>query len=440
LARAKILYGLAGISLATAGLGLPALAADMPLKAVPWVEPLYPVALRPWTRVLTDDTPSPYQLKLQYTGEAWHNDGGKKTGDDYMANYLAVAKIDTEKAFGWTGGRIVASAFYNTGQSLNEVYVGAFQQPSRPIDVNAPSLLRLYEAYYNQTWGNTDVRVGIMDLQTMFGATRPMDVFFNGAFAWTHTLDVSGRTGLNGPSTYPNTSFGGRVKQTINEQWSVQAAVVNGLADGKSPGVGLPPQTNDIIFNDNSGALVIGEVDYTPIARTKIMAGYWQYTGVLNSYTRLPNGKAVTMRGSNGAYVGAATRLYTVQGARGLDGFVNFGVADSTVKLVDRSVNAGLTWTGLFDARPADKLGMAFGMIHNTDPLQKILAASRQYAGNSTETTYELTYRATLSDWLTVQPNIQYIVDPTLGKLVNGKVKNAFVFGLHFEVGHLFNL
>lgn len=440
MAREKILYGLAGISLVTLGLGLPALAADLPRKAVPYVEPLYPVALRPWTRVLIDETPSPYQLRLQYTGEAWHNDGGKKTGNDYMSNYLAILKIDTEKAFGWTGGRIVVSTFYNQGESLNEVYTGAFQAPSRPIDVNAPSLLRLYEAYYNQTFGNTEVRVGVMDIQTMFGASRPMDVFFNMAFAWTQTLDISGRTGLNGPSTYPNTSFGGRVKHSFSDQWAVSLAVVNGQADGKSPGPGIPPQTNDIEFSDATGALVIGQVDYTPIARTKIMAGYWQYTGLLNSYNRLPNGQQIAGRGSNGAYIGGATRLYTVNGARGLDGFVNFGVAESKINLVDRSVNAGLTWTGLFDARPTDKLGVGVGMIHNTEPLQKVLLASRQYGGKTTETAYELTYRATLTDWLTVQPNIQYIVNPVLGKLVNGKVKNALVFGLHFEMGHLFNL
>lgn len=436
LARGKIFCGFTGISLATLGLGLPALAADLPSKAVPYTDPIYPVALRPASQVLIDDTPSPYQLRLQYTGESWHNEGGKKNGDDYMSNYLAILSINTEKAWGWTGGRFVASGFYTQGESLHDVYVGSAQQTSRPIDVNAPDLLRLYQIYYNQTIGNTDLRVGVMDLETEFGTTRPMDVFFNAATSWTQTLDMSGRRGLNGPSTYPNTSFGGRVRHDFNDQWSVKLAVVNGLADGKPPGDGSPPRTNSVNFSDATGALVLTEVDYTPIARTKVMAGYWQYTGLLDSNTAAGAG-FVKKRGSSGAYVGGATRLYTVKDARGLDTFVNLGWADE-LNLSDRSVNAGLVWTGLFDARPKDKLGLSVGVAHFNPDLRKRLTTLYGFNMKSQETAYELTYRATLSDWLTVQPNIQYIVDPAY---VRGKnVKNAFTFGLHFEIGRLFNL
>jgi porin len=443
-ARGAILSSLAGISLATLGFSGPVLAADIPLKADPWVAPIYPVPLRPFSRVLTDDTPSPYQLKLQYTGEAWRNEGGIQTGGTYMSNYLAILKINTEKAFGWTGGRFYASTFYNDGESLNANYTGAIQQPSRPIDVYAPRLLRLYEAYYNQTIGNTDVRVGVMDLQTMFGATKPMDVFFNGAFAWTQTLDVSGRSGLNGPSTYPNTSLGARVRHTINDQWSVQVAVVNGLADGTPPGPPLiPPQTNDIKFSNRTGALAIGQVDYTPFARTKIIVGYWGFTGLLalnSANPFLPPGMRPESRGSNGGYIGGATRLFTIKDSRGLDGFINFGIADSNINVIDRSFNAGLTWTGLFDARPTDKLGVGVGVIH-APPSFRGLLKSAGLAGAEYEVAYELTYRATLSDWLTVQPNIQYIVHPSIVPVgPDGKAKNSFVFGLHFEMGRLFNL
>jgi len=437
LARGKILYGLAGISVATLGFGFPVLAADLPLKAVPWVDPSYPVALRPFSQALTDSTPSPYQLKLQYTGEYWGNRGGTKDGNTYMANYFASLKIDTEKAFGWTGGRFVVSGFYSDGPSLNTEFTGAAQQPARPIDPFTHNLLRLYEAYYDQNFGKTDIRVGVMDLQTMFGATKPMDVFLNGAFAWTQTLDISGKAGLNGPSTFPNTSVGGRIRQIINDQWSVQLAVVDGVADGLDPGG--TPQNNSIYFSSGTGVLGIAEVDYTPIARTKIMAGYWEYTGLMYLNSTPLMAPKIYARGSNGAYIGGATRLYTIKDARGLDAFVNFGIADSTMNVNDRSVNAGLTWTGLFDARPADKIGLGVGMIRSSEGVRKTLQGVG-LAGTEYETAYELTYRTALSDWLTVQPNIQYIVHPEFAPAVNGKAKNAFVFGLHFEMGHLFNL
>jgi porin len=99
-----------------------------------------------------------------------------------------------------------------------------------------------------------------------------------------------------------------------------------------------------------------------------------------------------------------------------------------------------LTWTGLFDSRPTDKLGVAVGVIHVTTAGQQLIKAVGIGGGFEYETSLELTYRAVLSDWLTVQPDIQYIINPGLVSPVNGKVKDAFVFGLHFEMGHLFNL
>jgi porin len=423
LARSKIVCRSAGIFLATCSVGFPALADDLSAPAGP-----RPSALG--QAQSADSGPSPFQLRLQYTGEAWSNSGGLQNGNTYLQNAFAGLKIDTEKAFGWTGGRFVAEGFYNTGNSLNENFVGSAQDPSA-VDVGDRSLFRVYQVYYNQKFGNTDIRFGVMDLETEFGISRPMDVFFNGAFAWTSTLDASGQQGLNGPSTYPNTALGVRVRQQLNDQWSVQGAVVNGMSDRFDS-----PHSNSIDINSKNGALAIAEVDYVPIARTKLMAGYWTYTGLQDTQNEFGDAGALRqVRGNQGAYIGGTTRLYTIKDARGLDAFINFGIGDSRVNEVDRSMNAGLTWTGLFDARPKDKLGFGVGIARAGDPFQQAQLAQ----GNTVyayETSFELTYRAVLTDWLTVQPDIQYIVHPGF----DGSVKNDLVFGLHFEMGHLFNL
>jgi len=373
--------------------------------------------------------PSPYQLKLMYTGEAWSNSGGLHTGGDYMNNIDASLSVDTERAFGWTGGRFYIEAFYGFGNSLAENYTGSVQDPSA-IDVGRTSMLRLYQVYYDQHWGNTDVRFGVMDIETEFGITKPMDIFFNGGFAWTTTLDHSGEQ-LNGPSTYPNTSLGLRVRQTINDQWSVQGAVLNGMAD-------LPDSSRaiDVQINKQNGALAIGEVDFTPFARTKIFAGYWMYTGLFDTQNEFnDDGTIRQVWGSQGAYVGAATRLYTIDGPRGLDGFVNFGVADGRVNQVDRTVNVGLTWTGPFDARPHDKLGFGVSVAHAGQPFADAQLAEDTIV-HRYETVFELTYRARLTEWLTVQPDLQYIVHPAF----DPTLKDAFLIGLHFEVGKHFGL
>jgi porin len=166
------------------------------------------------------------------------------------------------------------------------------------------------------------------------------------------------------------------------------------------------------------------------------MAGYWTYTGQFDSQNEFNmDGSVRKVWGTDGGYIGGATRLYTIQGARGLDAFVNFGLADSRVNEVDRSVNVGLTWTGLFDARPTDKLGFAVGAAGSGNPYQQAQIASGSGVDNY-EMSYELTYRAVLNDYVTVQPDIQYIVHPGF----DPTVKNDFLFGLHFEVGHRYGL
>ena len=89
MARSTIFCRSAGILLATCGLSFPVLAADpsVPVNVPAPVDPSVPVGLRPLSQVFaTDSGPSPFQLRLQYTGEAWANNGGLQTGNTYLQN------------------------------------------------------------------------------------------------------------------------------------------------------------------------------------------------------------------------------------------------------------------------------------------------------------------------------------------------------------------
>ena len=46
------------------------------------------------------------------------------------------------------------------------------------------------------------------------------------------------------------------------------------------------------------------------------------------------------------------------------------------------------------------------------------------------ETALELTYRAQITDWFGLQPDIQYIINPGL----DSELDNAFVYGFRFDV------
>src|SRR4029077_19861340 len=155
--------------------------------------------------------------------------------------------------------------------------------------------------------------------------------------------------------------------------------------------------------------------DYTPTARTKIYGGYGPYPGLFDTQNEFNDDGPVRRGwGSHGAYVGAGTRLYTVDGPRGLDAFVNFGFADDRTNEVDRSVNAGLTWTGLIESRPIDKLSFGVSVARAGSPFQAAFQAEQADgvgAVHRYETVFEATYRARVNEWLTVQPDVQYIVN-----------------------------
>ena len=379
--------------------------------------------------LVADNSTSPVTIRLEYTGEVADNAaGGLHDGATYMNQALAQISVDAATALGWTGGRFDLEGFYENRNSLDTQYVGAIQDPSA-IDTSGVTLFRIYQAFYSQQIGTrTNVLVGIYDLATEFDETKTSDLFFNGAYGWNTTLDQSG---VNGPSTYPDTALALRITEKLGRRWRIKAAVLDGVPDSAKD-----PRAMAVNLNKSNGALIIGEADYIASRTTKLMAGAWGYTG---SFPALePDNADGTQRrvyGSEGGYVGGTTRLYSLSAHRGIDAFANIGVANGRVQIVNASIDGDLSYTGLFSSRPFDKLGVAVGAAHAGDSYRNLQIAEGN-AVETYETNFELTYRTPINNWLTVQPDIQYWINPG----VTPMQKNDLLFMLHFEVSHLFDL
>ena len=164
------------------------------------------------------------------------------------------------------------------------------------------------------------------------------------------------------------------------------------------------------------------------------MVGAWDLTSRLPYFGQLnPDGTQRMTWGEAGAYVGGATRLYSAGGKRGLDGFFTFGVSTPQSTNVAAAFNTGLVYTGLFDARPGDKVGVSMNVNSASSDFRQM-----QYMQNTPiglyETSFEATYRAKINDYLTIQPDIQYIANANYSRTL----RNPVVLGIHFEIGHLF--
>ena len=114
---------------------------------------------------------------------------------------------------------------------------------------------------------------------------------------------------------------------------------------------------------------------------------------------------------------------------------MNIGLGTSTTNEIDRSFSAGLTYTGLLDDRPFDRMGIAASVVRAGDAFRNAQIAGG-IAARSYETNFELTWRAPITSWLVVQPDIQYWINPGL----NSAIKNDLLFMVHFEISHVFGL
>jgi porin len=372
-------------------------------------------------------------LNLLYIGEGWDNaSGGIKTGSIYQQMMDVTFSIDTARALGWTGGNFVVEGFWASKKTLNDQYQGALQPTSGVDTETGRNLYRLYQVYYDQNFAGsgTDIRFGIQDLSQEFSNTKPELLFLNRNFQWNTVMDQTGtltENGNVGPGNYPFTPLALEGSQALGDGWSVKGVIADGVADSYAH-----PAANSIYLSANTGATIIGEVDYEPSRYTKVMAGLWDLTAKVP--TLAPVTPTQFQRNLEGGYIGGATRLYSDEGRRGLDAFATIGLSAEQATSADQSYNAGLTYTGPFDARPDDKAGIAVALNHDPADYKASLAASGLHP-TGTETTFKATYRAKLfNGWLALQPTADYVLNPGY------TFKNDFVFGMHFEIGHLFDL
>jgi porin len=116
---------------------------------------------------------------------------------------------------------------------------------------------------------------------------------------------------------------------------------------------------------------------------------------------------------------------------QGLAVYARLGFADSDVNQFSNYIGAGAVYTGLLPGRDEDRLGLALAVARNGEPFKDALRAAGARVFDQ-EIIIELTYRAEVTPWLTLQPDIQYAMNPGAG--ANGDLDDALVVGLRFEL------
>jgi porin len=388
-----------------------------------------------------DSGARPVILTFSYTGELVQNAAG---GTRQGAAFPGVAGVQftllLRRLVGWQGARIFVFALGTHGGAPSDL-VGDVQGVS---NLEAPAAVRLEEAWLQQNLlGNRlSWLVGRYDLNTEFYRLQSGALFVNSSFGIGPEFAQSGRAG---PSIFPNTAVGTRVdfKPSPNVVW--RAAVLDGVPVGR-PGGAIR------LFAPGDGVLLVGEValisrpDTTGEPRQrrfrigrgparsytgKLALGAWYYTARFpDLFAPLPNGALVQHRGSGGAYLIGDQTVWSPR--RGLPGalaaFAQLGLGDGRVNQIGGYLGAGLTLTAPFPSRLQDELGVAVAAARNGSHYERAQTAAGVPAAG--ETTMELTYLAQLGSWLSVQPDLQYVIHPGGTR----STRNAVVLGLRVAV------
>ncbi|MDH5316245.1 MAG: carbohydrate porin, partial [Gemmatimonadota bacterium] len=357
-----------------------------------------------------------------YTGDLLSNvSGGLRTGGTYLDNLDLQIAAERGSIFGIPGLSGLLYGLYNNANEFSEKYVGDAQIVS---NIEGPRAWRLYEAWLDWAYGDAEAfsaRLGLYDLNSEFDVTDTAGLFLNGAHGVGTDL---GQSGENGPSIFPVTSLTLRLRAQAENGAYGMFAVLDGV-----PGDPNDDSSNEIDLSSDDGALLVLEGGWSGDNWRKLAIGLWQYTADFDRLAATtPLGDPVRDDGNNGWYAIADRTLWS--GDRGTAaGFLRIGQADDRFNAFDGYLGAGASLSGFWPRRPDDTVGLAMAMAFTGSEYEEAQAL----AGLGTddhETSIELTWRAPVTDWLTLQPDVQYIINPG----TNPDLDDAVVIGLRFEL------
>lgn len=328
----------------------------------------------------------------------------------------------------WSSESLIAGALVTTSASLIHTaggdisgrYAGDLQGLN---NIEADGAPRLYEFWSEIRFGRSSSltsRVGFLDLNAEFDAPVTSSFFIGAPFGIGTDL---AQTGENGPAVFPVTSLGIRLAGGVASALQWRIAALDGV-----PGRADSREFATVDISRRQGALLIGELEYTPRGFNKLAAGAWTYTAAFERIDASAAGDDQRRHGNHGLYAVADRHLVSMGGAR-LDGMVRAGVADRRFNAVNTYVGAAVVASHLSERRPDDALGIAIAHARTGSAFRRELALEGGSPRRS-ETQIELTWRMPLSGWLAMASSAQWINRPGADRSLG----DALVVGVRFEM------
>jgi porin len=340
-----------------------------------------------------------------YTGDAVGNiNGGIKRGAAYLGQINLGLTFDTKNAGLWNGGEFYLQLQNSHGQTPSATLVGDNQVFT---NIENGNYTYLYELLYKQTFEKLWFKLGIIDLNTEFIITEEGLNFINSSFGVIPT--ISGNIPL---SIFPKNALGLMLNYSITDAISAQFAII----DGDPGDLESDPYNLSHNLSKEQGLYYSGEVAFLTKRGTYKLCGYY-HTGSFNDILN----PQISKKHNFGAYGVFEQTLFEFSGDKKLNGFIQLGYAPTSRNLLDKYFGCGINFYSPF-SRKDDIIGLA--VAHAS--VNKDYFDANSSTITRSETAIELNYEITLNDYFSLQPNIQYIINPGMSKNTNNALVSTF--------------
>ncbi len=367
-----------------------------------------------WGGVRTQLAEKGLEFQIVYKTDFTRNfSGGEKVDNSVLGNLDVRALLDAEKKWGWTGTTFM---FYGLGNHLKAGSAPSELIGDTQITNNIEAKIddfKLYEAYVLKKfdWYGTSILFGLHDLNTEFYSTESSTTLLNSSFGVGKEF---AQTGTNGPSIFPYTAPSLRLRIEPSKTTFAQIAIFNAQAGNPDHLKGL-----HVDATSSEGFLYIAETGTAAENKgvsSKYSIGAWTYSKKMAAI----NGG--TDKSSTGAY-----GLIDHGFSEDFSVFLRYGFANTEVSPVQSDVGAGFLLKSPLAGHKNDKLSFAITQASAGSDYKKI-----NIDLENAETTLELTYKAELIEGLFVQPDVQYVMNPSFSKTLDPALAGTIRFEFNF--------
>ena len=387
------------------------------------------------------------KFDVNYTMESAANLGGgadTNTTMRYSDQWSFGTNFDLEKLLDWQDAEFQMTITNRDGQNLSE----------QVADKRTGMLSSVQEVYgRGQTWRLTQfwLRKGLFNDVVDLKAGRVTvgedfdnfdgNLFQNLALGSGQAGNWRGDRWFN----WPVSQWGGRIKLNITPEVFFQVGFYNQNRANYDRGDGFRLDTSN-----SEGNLVPVELGWKPTLGAQKLPGnyrigYYYSSANGDVYGSWRNGAYQDQDHAYGGYLLLQQQLTAQDGDvnRGLGVRVQAVMNDHKTSKTDNYQSIAFTWKGPFDARPDDEIGVGAARIHVNSNYTRSLRQQNQANGESSfdsptylpiqdgsEYNYEVYYNAKVTNWMSLRPNLQYVVAP--GAV--SEVKDAFIGGISANI------